>query len=201
MANACLADLPAFPVGLVLQQKKDSTILVRISQAWNLLANSVFANCDAIWLSPANAVLVRTDRDRDRGCHCCHHLFSDCVFLGGKMKESLLVKARKVRCIPAICGFFDKLPVEDQEQIREVVDAYLSGSLSNFTSYRDIYRFLLAPNGYKFSQRQFTDWVTKYAQTVITRTESASATTGSETGDAGKVGKRRQHPRTAERGT
>lgn len=116
------------------------------------------------------------------------------------MKESLLEKAHKVEVIVGHGSFFNKLPEADRAEIKELVDAYLAGKLTGEWNARQLYRLVLKPNGYTFSMRQFTDWVSKYGENASTANDS-SATKGRESGAGSKVGKRRQHPRTAERGT
>ena len=80
------------------------------------------------------------------------------------MKQSLLDKAKSAVVPTKNPCFFDKLSASDKAEITELVDAYLAGNLPNIPCVRDLHRKVLAPNGFTFSMRQFTDWVAKYAQ-------------------------------------
>lgn len=111
------------------------------------------------------------------------------------MKQSLLDKAKSAVVPTKNPCFFDKLSASDKAEITELVDAYLAGNLPNIPCVRDLHRKVLAPNGFTFSMRQFTDWVAKYAQAQSLRASEKCTTTGRESGAGNQVRKQRRKAR------
>lgn len=79
------------------------------------------------------------------------------------MAKNLLEQAKAHVPVSQYKDFMQKLPAEDQQQIKALVDAYLAGELEGAWSVAQLYRRILVPNGYKFSEPTFRNWVSEYA--------------------------------------
>lgn len=80
------------------------------------------------------------------------------------MARNLLELAKAQRPSSRYKGFMEKLSLDDQQQIIELVDAYLAGELEGEWSVSGLHRRILVPNGYKFSSSTFRKWVYEYAE-------------------------------------
>lgn len=100
------------------------------------------------------------------------------------MARNLLELAKAQRPSSRYKGFMEKLSLDDQQQIIELVDAYLAGELEGEWSVSGLHRRILVPNGYKFSSSTFRKWVSEYV-------ERKEASKSSQSGEVSTTQKRK----------